>query len=206
MSDSTTDAGTATTNDQPSQDQPTGQDQQTTDPAQTEQATDSATEWATAFGDMTPDEVKKKLDHARTWEKRAKDNAGAAKQLDDLRRSSMSEQEKAVEDAWTAARAATLGEVGEKLARAQFKAAAAGKLPDVDELVDVLDLGKFVTEDGEPDEAVIAATVDKLIASRGADDDSSSFMVDPDQGRRSDAIPLNGDPILRDVKAKLGIR
>lgn len=39
-------------------------------------------DWATVFEGLTPEQVKAKLDHARTWEKRAKDNKKA---FDDLK-------------------------------------------------------------------------------------------------------------------------
>lgn len=48
-----------------------------TEPAPTgpPSATDpAATDWASIFEGMTPEEVRTKLDHSRTWEKRAKDN------------------------------------------------------------------------------------------------------------------------------------
>lgn len=73
----------------------------------------------------------------------------------------MTEQERAVADAATRGRAEALAGVGQRLAAAEFRAAAAGRIDNIDELLEDLNLGKFVTADGEPDLKAIRARVDK---------------------------------------------
>lgn len=58
-------------------------------------AADSAgTDWQSIFGDQDPQEIKKALDHARTWEKRAKDNTAAAQKLREIEEAQKTEAEK----------------------------------------------------------------------------------------------------------------
>lgn len=73
----------------------------------------------------------------------------------------MTEQERAVADAATRGRTEALAGVGQRLAAAEFRAAAAGRLDNIDELLEDLNLGKFVAADGEPDLKAIRARVDK---------------------------------------------
>ena len=57
---------------------------------------------------------------ARQWEKRAKESAAAAGELDKVRKAAMSDQEKAVEAAKAEGRTAAATEYGAKLAGAEF--------------------------------------------------------------------------------------
>lgn len=63
-------AGAPETGDASPEQTPTGQ----------QSATDQVTDWATTFEGMTPEEVRTALDHARTWEKRAKENKAKLEQ------------------------------------------------------------------------------------------------------------------------------
>lgn len=93
---------------------------------------------------------------------------GAADELAKLRSSQMSEQEKAVAKATAEAeergRTTALTQSGKRLARAEFKAAAKGRMePDaIAGALELLDLTKFVGADGEPDDKAIEAAVTKL--------------------------------------------
>lgn len=99
---------------------------------------------------------------ARKWEKLAKANNNATKELEKLRTAAMSEQEKAVAEAEKRGRLAAAKENGEKLARAEFRAAVAAAGIDLGEASDLIDVRQFVGEDGEVDEAVIKKAVGKL--------------------------------------------
>ena len=55
-------------------------------------------------------------------------------------------------------------EAGARLAAAEFRAQAAGKLADPAAAIEFLDMTKFIDEDGEPDTGAIADAVDKLVA------------------------------------------
>lgn len=99
---------------------------------------------------------------ARKHEDRAKANANAAKELETLRQSTMTETEKAVNMAKVEARTEVLREVGGKLAEAQVRVAAAGRNVDVDALIDGIDASKFLDANGDPDTKAIGAWVDKV--------------------------------------------
>ena len=97
----------------------------------------------------------------KSAEKRAKDTE---RELNRLRQASMSDQERAIAEARDAARRETLTTVGERLARAELKAAAAVKQVDITELLDDLDVRKFVTDDGDIDQERVNATVARFAA------------------------------------------
>lgn len=142
----------------------------------------------------------------RKQEERAKANAAAAKELEKLRREAMTDQEKAVAEARDQARAEVLAQVGARLVDAEVRAAAAGRQVDTDALLEGLDRSRFLTDEGEPDREAIQAWVDRIAPVASADD-TSSFATDLGQGARPPSgTALNGDPLLRDLKSKLGIR
>jgi hypothetical protein len=99
---------------------------------------------------------------ARKWEQRAKDNHKAAAELDKLRKSSMTDQEKAVAEAEQRGRTAAALESGKRLASAELRAAAAAKGVDLSTIGELLDVGRFVDESGEVDTTAIGKAVDKL--------------------------------------------
>ena len=102
---------------------------------------------------------------ARKWEARAKENTAAAKQAEKARMAAMSDSERAIEEARQAARSEATKSFGMRLARTEFDAAAGRRNPgfDVAPVLEVIDLGKFVGDDGEPDIKAIKATVERLV-------------------------------------------
>lgn len=152
-------------------------------------------------------EVAKWKAQARKHEERAKANANAAKELERLKLESLDETGKAVEAAKAEGRAAALTEMGGKLVAAEFKVAAGGRI-DVDTLLEGLDRSKFLNEDGDPDTDAITAWVQAIAPAQtepAATADGFPAMPDLGQGSRQPAVPLNGDPLLNDLKSKLGI-
>jgi hypothetical protein len=147
-------------------------------------------------------EVEKWKALARKHEDRAKANSSAAKELEQLRQASMSDLEKAVAIARQEARTEALRESGTRLVDASVRLAAAGRGVDVDALLDGLDRNRFLTDEGEPNEKAILQWVDRLVPKP---DTGSRPFPDLGQGSRAAALPLNGDPLLADLKAKLGI-
>lgn len=139
---------------------------------------------------------------ARKWEKRAKDNGAKAKEfgdkakeLDTLRQASMSEAEKAVAEAEKRGHATATSEFSQRLVRSQFDALAGRRNPDVktDEILEIIDLSKFVGEDGEPDSKAIQDAVERLVPeaagqSRPPGFDSGSRTPPPKQSSMSDRI------------------
>jgi hypothetical protein len=104
----------------------------------------------------------------REAEKAAKDSAGYKTKLDELAAAAMTDQEKAVAkavaEAETRSRTATLASTASRLARAELRAAASGRVEAtaLDGFLEYADLTKFVGDDGEPNEKAIKAAIDKL--------------------------------------------
>lgn len=76
----------------------------------------------------------------------------------------MTEHERAVTEAEQRGRAAALADAGTRLARAEFRATAAGRVEKdaLDGFLEYADLKKFVGADGEPDTKAIEAAVAKI--------------------------------------------
>lgn len=186
----------------------------TTTAADTAAATTDATTAVTtvADGQAPPDtgtedlasEVEKWKTMARKHEERAKEGAAAKKELADLRKTSMSDKEREVAEAVEAAEARIRNEYGTRLASAELRAAAKDIPVDLDALLEGVDPGKFLDDAGQPDQAAIAAWVQKLTPEPP---DPSTGSFDLGQGVRTTGnTSLAGDPLERDLKAKLGIR
>lgn len=88
-------------------------------------------------------------------------NAQAIKELEAIRASQMTDTEKAIAEAEKRGREATMKELGSQIAEAKLRAAAAGKVADVDALIELVDIAKFVTAEGVDDNA-IAATIERF--------------------------------------------
>lgn len=161
------------------------------------------------------DAGKKALDAIRAEKKAAEKQAKELQaELDKLRQASMSEQEKAIADAVAAAKAETLTQVGSKVAVAEFKAAAAGRLDDgqLTALLGGLDLKAFLDDEGDVDAAKVKAFVDTVAPKAAAPDDPKPgdllAGLDLGQGARGNGkgTPgLGSTQLERDLKAKLGI-
>ena len=128
-----------------------------------DQGTDSATEYGTeALGDAG----KQALDRMKAERNEAKQRAKELeKELDKVRKSSMSEAEKAVAEAEARGRAEAATQFGTRLVRSEFVAAAAKRNAtfDASAVLDDLNLAKFVNDDGDPDQKAIAAAVNRLV-------------------------------------------
>ena len=150
-------------------------------------------------------EVEKWQALSRKNEERAKANAKAQKELDALKLASMTEQEQAVEAARIEARTETLREVGETRVGDAFRVAAAGKQVDVEEILDGINLAKFLGDDGQPNAEAITQWVEK-IAPPVAEEAPAGF---PDLGqgaRAGGTTPLNSDGLEAALKNAVGIR
>lgn len=84
------------------------------------------------------------------------------KQLAELQRKNMSESERALAEAREAGRSEAQAEAARRIAAAEFRSAANGKLADPDAALELLDLGRLVGDDGEPDQAAIRAAIERL--------------------------------------------
>ena len=84
-----------------------------------------------------------------------------------LKAQGMTEQEKAIAAAKAEGRAEAVREAGLKVAAAEFRALAAGKLADPAAALELLDLSRFVKKNGDVDSEALAAAVEKLIGQLG---------------------------------------
>ena len=88
-----------------------------------------------------------------------------------LRQQHMTDHEKALQAARAEGRAEAFKAAGLRVAAAEFRALAAGKLADPATVLEVLDLSRFVGDEGEVDLVGLTALVDKLAAALGTDRD-----------------------------------
>lgn len=155
----------------------------------------------------TEPDLEKQVEHwksmAKKNEQRAKENAKAATELEQFRQQSMTEQEKAVAAARDEGRSEGLRNAGARLVEAEVRAAAKGRVPDVDALLEVLDPSKFLGEDGEPDRDAIAAWVDRFAPEQ--DEQAPGFPV-LEQGTRTTPLALGSDPLTDALKRMTGVR
>ena len=180
--------------------------EETTTTEETEGATSEETETETQetgqpaeLGDAGKKALDAERNRAKAAEKRAKE---LESELEEFRRSQMTEQEKAIDEARTQARAEALAEVGAKIAAAEFKAAAAGRMDDESlvALLGGLDLKAFLDDAGDVDGDKIRAFVDRIAPEQGG-----VTAADLGQGAR---VGANGsgpsDPLLQTVQKFVG--
>jgi len=120
--------------------------------------------------------------------------------LSALQQQGMTDQEKAVAEAKAAGKAEAIKDAGLRVAAAEFRALAAGRLADPDAALELLNLAPFVNDEGEVDKKALAKMVEKLAA-----------QFAPAGGRipagpMGDGKPSANDDFLRDVLAKGGRR
>jgi hypothetical protein len=100
----------------------------------------------------------------------AKQLKALQKELEQVRQAQMSESEKAIAEAVARGRTEATTEFGQRLAAAQFVAAAAKRNADFDaaSVLEDLNLAKYVTDTGEPDDKGIASVVERLVPERAS--------------------------------------
>jgi hypothetical protein len=125
---------------------------------------------------------------SRKWETRSKENLQAKTELEKQRQAAMTDAERAVAEAESRGRTAAATEFGKELAQTQFDALAGRRNPDFDtaKALEYVDLGKFLGEDGRPDQKAIEAAVERLVPA--AADGPPSF----DGGPRTPATAPQG--------------
>lgn len=166
-----------------------------------------ATDAATATVDHAA-EAEKYKSIARSQERKYKDTV---KELDALKTSQMTEQEKAVAQATDAAKAEGRKEaitgMGAKLVSAEIRAVAAGRLDDAQlaALLEGLNPASFLTEDGDVDAAKVQKFVDGIAPAKDAAAEASWVRKPEDigQGATGTSVTKN-DPLLKEVMKKIG--
>lgn len=104
---------------------------------------------------------------SRKHETRAKANAKAAKELEELRSKNLPPDEAAVREAEERGRTAARAEHAQALAGARIEAALTGIVDDPADLVEELNLAKYVDDDGEVDTDAIEELKEKWSARMG---------------------------------------
>jgi hypothetical protein len=135
------------------------------------------------------DAGKKALEAERAARKKAEqEHKAAQKELERLRTAQMNDTEKAIAEAEARGRTAASTMFGQRLAGAEFVAAAARRNPgfDASAVLDDLNLAKYVSEDGEPDGKGIAAAVERLVPAQAG---STRPAGDVGQGVRDSTPP-----------------
>jgi hypothetical protein len=153
--------------------------------------------WDELFAGMTPDEVKKALEESRKWEKRTKDNKTKADQFDELEAANHTETERA--NARAAAAEAKATAAAEKIAAARLEAALTGVVDQPADVVADLNIGKFLTDDGDVDADKVAALKAKY-AGFAPTRDPRAPAVNPAQGAGGKA-PTLGDLVKEAEKS-----
>lgn len=149
-------------------------------------------------------EIDKWQKNSRKNEQRAKDNAAAAKELAEFKKQAMTDTERAIAEATETVRAETIRTMGARLVAAEFRAATAGTGVDVDVLLEGVDPGRFVADDGEVDTKAISAFVERLVPKPAEQPGPVFGDFGQTAGKSRDSTALNGDPLLRDLKRAIG--
>lgn len=134
--------------------------------AETAEPTNEDTSTTEDDGKLSPPpELQAVIDKERQTAREAeKARKALERELADLRKQTMTDTEKAIDDARTEARQQALAEVGSRVAAAELRAAATGRLDadQIDTLLDSLNLARFMGEDGEVDVEGVRKFVDGI--------------------------------------------
>jgi hypothetical protein len=101
-------------------------------------------------------------------ESERKQHEKAQRALAQAKQAQMSEAEKAIAAARDEGRAEASRAAGRRLAAAEFRALASGRLADPAALLEDINLDRFVGDDGEPDQDAISHAVERLVAAAAA--------------------------------------
>lgn len=107
-----------------------------------------------ALGEAGRRALQAERDARKAAEKKARDTEA---ELEKLRTAQMSDQQRAIAEAEARGRTAATTEVAQRLAAAEIKAALTGVVPDPAAIVEDLNLGKYITADGDVDADAVKA-------------------------------------------------
>lgn len=160
-------------------------------------------------------EAKKWKSQSRKHEDRAKANATAAKELDELKRASASDQEKAIQAAKDEAKAEAVKGLAPRLVAAEIKSVSAGRMTDRqrEALLEGLDATKYLTDDGQVDTDKVTALIDGIAPKSDKDADEpgkgkngKGRFPDLGQGRRGGDSKMTAQERADAQLVKLGIK
>lgn len=169
------------------------------------QETDNGNESPATGEDTLGDAGKQALDRMKAERNEASKRAKSLeRELTLARQANMNESEKAIAEAEARGRSTASVEFGKRLARTQFDALAGRRNPDVDtsSVLEYVDLARFVSDDGEPDDRAIAAAVERLVPAAA---DNGPARAPFDLGNRGAAAP-SGNPMNDLIRSRTGRR
>lgn len=138
------------------------EDTDTTEPGTTD--TDTGDGTTDDLGDAGKRALTAEREARKAAEKAARETAA---ELEELRKATMTDGEKAVTEAREAGRSEALAAANARIVRAEVLAAATGVLKDPADAVGFLDLGQFtVADDGEVDTKPITAAIAELVKTK----------------------------------------
>jgi phage-related minor tail protein len=161
-------------------------------------AEDTPTQQAPA---VTAEDIAK-LQRALDSEREARKNAEkAAREAKQAASAALPEAERMALEAEQRGRAAALTEFGGRLVDAELRAAAAGRPVNVDALLEAVDRGRFITDDGDVDRKALTAWVDRIAP---APTDTGPVIPSFDGGARTTHAPgSTADQFAKTVGALL---
>lgn len=116
-------------------------------------------------------EAEKWKAQSRKHEARAKENADAVRELAELKAANATDSEKAIAEAVKSAVAEERSKGAAKLARQVFLAGAAGRLENPADVVEDVNLSKYIDANGDVDEDGLAKLIDRLAPKGKGDGD-----------------------------------
>jgi len=129
-----------------------------------------------------------------------------AEQFDLLARESQTDREREIEEARLEAFHEAMSKAVPLAVKAEFKSAAKGLLTDeaLQSLLEDLDLTKYATDDGEPDEAKIARKVSALAPAKGSRNGRAQTGFG--QGPRQESQLRKGEGGLLEAQRRFGLK
>ncbi|MFF7365625.1 hypothetical protein [Streptomyces sp. NPDC008125] len=129
-------------------------------------------------------EAEKWKAQSRKHEQRAKENADAARELAELKAANATDSEKAIAEAVKKAVAEERSRGAAALARQVFLASAAGRIKDAADVVEDVNLSKYIDANGEVDESGLAKLIDRLAPKSDTDGDGDGDQDGGGDSRR----------------------
>ena len=127
---------------------------------------------------------------ARKQEERAKANAKAVSELDQLKAATMTDLEKAIKEAKTATKAEVLAEVGTARAADAIRFSVGDRLPEteLESLLEDLNLARFLTDEGAVNKEKVTEYIGRIAPVK------SNGVPDLGQGPRGGKVVLDDSP------------
>lgn len=173
---------------------------------QTDEAQQNGSDQQTEDGQQDEDrdwraEYEKVKAESRKHERRARENAQARRDLEALQAKSLPDQERQVAEAADKARREARTEFGQRLASAEIRAALTGIVAEPGDIIEDLNLARYVTDDGEVDEDAVSALKQKYSSLMGV---KRTPKVGAGQTGKPPKVPSAADEFAATINGLLG--